>query len=226
MSLSLKRIAAEKAVEYIQSGQVIGLGTGSTVNYAIAKIGKLIREGALKDILAIPTSKQTEKLAKEEGIPLTTLEEHPVIDLTIDGADEVDPLLNLIKGLGGALLREKIVAKASKQEIIVVDDSKLVEALGTKAPLPVEVLPFAWKLLEKELAKLDCKPMLRLKDGERFLTDQGNYIFDCYFSSIKDPYALEQKLNDIPGAIEHGLFLDLADMVIVASAAGVKILKR
>jgi len=176
--------------------------------------------------LAVATSLQTEKLAKEEGIPLTTLEEHPVIDLTIDGADEVDPKLNLIKGLGGALLREKIVAKASKQEIIVVDDSKLVKTLGTKAPLPVEVLPFAWKPLEKELEKLGCKPRLRVKDGERFLTDQGNYIFDCYFSSIKDPYALEQKLNNIPGVIEHGLFLDLADMVIVASSSGVKILQR
>jgi ribose 5-phosphate isomerase A len=166
-------------------------------------------------------------LAKELGIPLTTLLDHPVIDLTIDGADEVDPKLNLIKGLGGALTREKVVAANSIKEIIVVDESKLVEQLGTKAPLPVEIIKFSWNTCKSKLESLQCEPILR-KDKKNpqvnYVTDNDNYVLDCRFKGIQSPTELELQINNIPGVIENGLFLNLTDLVVVASAEGIKVL--
>ena len=208
--------------EYVKDGMVVGLGTGSTVEWTIRKLGELIKDGL--EIVGIPTSVRSEELAKELNIPLTTLLDHPVIDLTIDGADEVDPKLNLIKGMGGALTREKIVASNSKQEIIVVDDSKLVEVLGTKSPLPVEVTPFAWNCCKNTLERYDSEPVLRMKDKQEFITDNNNYILDCRFKGITKPDILELKINNTPGVIENGLFLNLTDMVITASHEGIRVL--
>ena len=222
--MNLKQIAGEKAVEYVKDGMVVGLGTGSTVFYAIKKIGERVKNGL--DIIGIPTSVETEKLAKQIGIQLSTLEEHPVIDVTIDGADEIDKKLNLIKGMGGALLREKIVASASKKEVIVADDSKLVDMLGTRTPLPVEVARFGWSYAAKKISELGCKTELRKKDGEIFITDNGNYILDCKFNKIDKPEEMEQKINNIPGVLENGLFIGLADVAVVASDKGVKVIEK
>lgn len=220
-----KKQAGEVAAEYVEDGMVVGLGTGSTVEWTIRKLGERFKDG-LK-VIGIPTSIRSEMLAKELGIPLGTLLDHPVIDLTIDGADEVDPKLNLIKGLGGALTREKVVAANSKKEIIVVDESKLVELLGTKAPVPVEVIQFAWNTCKTKLESLQCEPILR-KDKNNpqlsYVTDNDNFILDCKFNGIQSPIELELKLNNIPGVIENGLFLNLTDLVVVASAEGIKIL--
>jgi ribose 5-phosphate isomerase A len=218
-----KQEAAEKAVEFIQSGMVVGLGEGSTAIFAIRKLGQKIQEGALKDILGIPCSKKVEMEAQKAGIPLTSLNEHPAIDITIDGADEVDPQLNLIKGGGGALLREKIVAQATKREIIVVDESKLSPALGTHWPLPIEVVPFAWKSHIPYLATLGGKADQHLNaDGQPCTTDQGNYILYCNFGPIKDPGALSTVLKQHAGIAEHGLFVNLATDVIVAGVDGIR----
>jgi ribose 5-phosphate isomerase A len=223
----LKRKAAERAVEYVELGMVVGLGAGSTAAFAVRRIARLLREGQLHDILGVPCSRQVEAEARQLGIPLTTLNEHPVIALTIDGADEVDPDLNLIKGGGGALLREKIVAQASRREIIVVDESKLSPALGTCWPVPVEVVPFSWRAQVAYLESLGAKPSLRLTDdGTPFQTDQGNLIFDCHFGPIPDPAKLAARLNGRAGIVEHGLFLELATEVIVAGEEGMRHLKR
>jgi ribose 5-phosphate isomerase A len=176
------------------------------------------------EIIGIPTSIQTDNLAKECKIPLSNLQEHPEVDLTIDGADEVDPKLNLIKGMGGALLREKIVAHASKKEIIVVDDSKLVDVLGSKSPLPVEVSPFGWKNCRELLEGFGCKAELRVREGKTVISDNENYIIDCRFQSIENPKVLEQKINNLPGVLENGLFLGLTHLVIAASESGIKLL--
>lgn len=219
---ALKKEAGEKAAEYVKDSMVVGLGTGSTVEWTIRKLGQRVQEGL--DIIGIPTSIRSEKLAKEMNIPLSTLLEQPIIDLTIDGADEVDPKLNLIKGLGGALTREKIVASCSKKEIIVVDDSKIVTILGTKAPVPVEILPFAWNTCKIALEKLDAEPNIRMVDDKKYITDNGNYILDCRFNGITNPDNLEMLINNIPGVVENGLFLHLIDMVINASPDEIKIL--
>jgi len=221
--MNLKQIAGEKAVEYVKDGMVVGLGTGSTVFYAIKKISEGVKNGL--DIIGIPTSVETEKLAKQIGIQLSTLEEHPVIDVTIDGADEIDKKLNLIKGMGGALLREKIVASASKKEVIVADDSKLVDMLGTRTPLPVEVARFGWSYAAKKISELGCNVGLRKKNGEVFITDNGNYILDCKFHQIDKPKEMEQKINLIPGVLENGLFIGLADVAVVAGEDGVRIIE-
>jgi len=218
----LKKQAGERAAEYVKDGMIVGLGTGSTVEWTIRKLGELVKDGL--EISGIPTSVRSETLAREQGIKLTTLMEHPKIDLTIDGADEVDPKLNLIKGLGGALTREKIVAASSEKEIIVVDESKLVEVLGTKAPVPVEVIPFAWNTCKSKLMNLNSKPVLRMVDEKEYITDNNNYILDCKFNQINNPDELEMKINNIPGVIENGLFLKLTDIVIVASIRGIEIL--
>ena len=221
--MNLKQIAGEKAVEYMKDGMVVGLGTGSTVFYAIKKISEGVKNGL--DIIGIPTSVETEKLAKQIGIQLSTLEEHPVIDVTIDGADEIDKKLNLIKGMGGALLREKIVASASKKEIIIADDSKLVDMLGTKSPLPVEIARFGWSYAAKKISELGCNVGLRKKNGEVCITDNGNYILDCKFHQIDKPKEMEQKINLIPGVLENGLFIGLADVAVVAGEDGVRIIE-
>lgn len=221
--MELKRTAGEKACEAVKSGMIVGLGTGSTVYYTIKKLGKMVAGGL--EIQGIPTSIQSETLAKEVGIPLTTLDENPVVDVTIDGADEVDGDLNLVKGMGCALLREKIVAAASKKEIIVVDESKLVETLGTKSPLPVEVLTFGATRTRMVIEKaFGCSGEYRVKNGVRILTDNNNYLLELNFSGIGDAPVVDVELNSIPGVMENGLFIGLTDTVIVASKSGVKLL--
>lgn len=223
----LKKMAGEKAVEYIESGMVVGLGYGSTAIHALRLIGELIRRGELEGIQAIPTANLIAEEARRAEIPLTSLEEHPRIDVTIDGADEVDPELNLIKGGGGALLREKIVAQATLLNIIVVDEQKLSPVLGTNFDLPVEIISFGWRPLEEYLRSLGAEPQLRTKtDGAAFVTDSGNYILDCHFGPIDDPYALSAELISRAGIVEHGLFLDLASEVIIAAGDGIRSLKR
>lgn len=220
--MNLKQVAGERAIEYVRDGMVVGLGTGSTAYFAIKRLGMMVSQGL--DIIGIPTSVQTEEIAKESGIPLSNLEEHPEIDVTIDGADEVDPNLDLIKGMGGALLREKIVASASRIEVIVVDTSKIVDILGTKSHLPVEVNKFGWKICFERLKAFGCDVRLRKRDDDIFITDNGNYIIDCSFESITDPKGLESKINNLPGVMENGLFLGLADFVIIGTEDGVKLL--
>lgn len=218
----LKKLAAEKAVEQVESGMIVGLGEGSTAIFALIKIGELLQDGTLKNIRGIPCSKKIADAATQARIPLTTLEAHPVIDLTIDGADEIDPALNLIKGGGGALFREKIVAQASKREIIVADESKLSPALGTIFALPIEVLPFGWESQKNFLTELGAKVKQRsFKNGTPYFTDQGNYILDADFGPIHDLNTLNGALNQRVGIVEHGLFLDLASQAIIAGKDGV-----
>jgi ribose 5-phosphate isomerase A len=222
-----KKQAAKEAVTFLKSGMIVGLGTGSTATIAIKIISQLLQAEALDDILGIPSSVKTARLAQELGIPLTSLEEHPEIDVTIDGADEVDPELNLIKGGGGALLKEKILAQASKQVIIVVDESKLSPKLGTKWALPVEVLPFAWKTEAYFLESLGAAAAIRkLSDETLYKTDQGNLIIDANFGEIQQPDALAQKLQERAGIIEHGLFIGLASMVISSGKSGIQKLTK
>jgi ribose 5-phosphate isomerase A len=225
--LGFKQQAAERAVEFIESGMVVGLGHGSTAVFAVRRIAELLQAGTLKEILGIPCSTQVEAEAKKLGIPLTTLDEHPVIDITIDGADEVDPNLNLIKGAGGALLREKIVAQASLREIIVVDGSKLSLALGTQRALPVEVTPFGWRTQAAYIETLGARVSVREAHKEiSFKTDQGNLILDCTFGPIEQPALLGAALSERAGIVEHGLFIGLATDIIVGGTEGVRHLWR
>lgn len=222
----LKQLAAEKAVEQVQSGMVLGLGTGSTTRYAVDKIGQLWQSGHLTNIVGIPTSEGTATLARHYGIPLTTLFEHPLIDVAIDGADEVDPHLNLIKGLGGALLREKMVEQKAQKLLIVVDERKISRQLGTVSPVPVEVVRFEWRYTARWLEGLGCQPILRGGEASPYLTDNGNYILDCHFPQpITEAEALAHQLTARVGVVEHGLFLGMATEVIVASATGVQVLR-
>ena len=216
----LKQLAAEQAVEEVESGMIVGLGTGSTIYYALLKLGEKVRNGL--DIIGIPTSKQTEEVATQQGISLSTLGEHPVIDLTIDGADEVNPALDLIKGAGGALVREKIIAHASKQLIIIIDEGKRVEQLGSKFPVPVEVVPFGWGSTQIALNRICRDSTLR----PNFVSDNGNYILDCTFDGIPDPGTTECIINNIPGVVDNGLFINRTDQVIIGAASGVQTLKR
>lgn len=228
MSLTdeFKKKAAYRAVEYVSSGMVLGLGTGSTTQFAVERIGERFHNGQLKNILGIPSSIQTQKFARRLAIPLTTLDEHPVIDLTIDGADEVDPELNLIKGGGGALLREKIIAQASRRNVIVIDQSKLSPKLGSHRALPVEVVPFAHKTEENYLNSLGASVTLRRTGNDQpFQTDQNNLILDADFGPITDLNALVKKLAERAGIVDHGLFLGMADEVIVADELKIKHLK-
>jgi ribose 5-phosphate isomerase A len=219
-----KQTAGEASLRYVQDGQVVGLGTGSTAKFAILGLGEKVRQG-LK-IRGIPTSLRSRDLATELGIPLTTFEEVQQIDVTIDGADEFDPQLNLIKGGGGALLREKIVASASKKLVIVTDSSKQVPVLG-KFPLPVEVIKFAQALVAREIAALGASTVLRKDEaGNAYITDEGNHILDCSFGQIPDPAGLAVKLSQIPGVVEHGLFIGMASSVIMARGTQVIELKR
>jgi len=218
-----KKEAAEAAVELVRPGMVIGLGHGSTARYALLKIAELLRTGKLWEIKGVPCSKKVEEEAKALGIPLTTLEEHPELDLTIDGADEIDPKLNVIKGGGGAMLREKIVAQATRYEVIVADDTKFSPKLGTRAPVPVEVLPFGWRTHVRFLESLGARVSLRVNaDGTPFLTDQGNYVLDCYFGPIQDVDGLAKELDLRAGIVGHGLFVGLVDEVFLAGPSGVR----
>ena len=211
--ISEKKLSAEAACDYVKDGMIVGLGTGTTAEFAVRKIGGLVRDGL--SIKGIPTSKRTRELAEEEGIPLIDFSESMFIDLTIDGADEIDGNLNMIKGGGAALLQEKIVASVSRAEIIVVNRTKLVDQLGV-FPLPVEVIPFGWQVVFNQLESLHGNPDLRLNQGEPLVTDQGNYIIDCHFRKIENPKLLEHQLNMIPGVVENGLFINLCTKMIVA----------
>ncbi|WP_028592342.1 ribose-5-phosphate isomerase RpiA [Paenibacillus massiliensis] len=215
--MNMKKIAAEKAVEAIQDGMKVGLGTGSTAYWAILKIGERVRDG-LK-IEAVATSRASEQLAEESGITLVPFESLDRLDLTIDGADEVDENLHLVKGGGGALLREKIVAAQSDKLIIVADESKAVQTLGA-FPLPVEVVPFAHEWTKRSLEETGATVSWRRADGELYITDNGNYIADCSYGQIKEPGSLAAILNAIPGVVDNGLFVGMADQVIIAAADG------
>ena len=219
-----KQAAARASLKFVHDGNVVGLGTGSTAAYAVRLLAERVRSG-LK-IRGIPTSSRTRELAASLGIPVITFDDAQQIDVTIDGADEFDPQLQLIKGGGGALLREKIVASTSRQVVIVADASKQVQVLG-KFPLPVEVVPFAEPLVAKRIADMGAKPELRrMLDGKAFVTDSGNHILDCKFGAIPDPPALARTLDAMPGVVEHGLFINLASVVLVARGAEVRELRR
>jgi len=222
-----KQEAAEHAVQCIHSGMTVGLGTGSTAIFAIQRIAELFHHGQLSQIVVFPTSKAAWREAAKLGLPLLTEDLPQEIDVTIDGADEVDPQLNLIKGGGGALLREKIVAQASNREIIIVDESKLSPQLGTYWPVPVEVLPYGWQSQARYLASSGAEiDVRRTPDGREFRTDQGNMILDCRFGPIGDLEGLAHLLQARAGIIEHGLFVNLAQDVIVAGHGGIRHLKR
>lgn len=212
-----KRNAAERAVDYIYDGMIVGLGTGSTAYWAIQKLGSKVQEGL--NIKAIATSIQSEELAKKLGIPIITFSEINEIDITIDGADEVDPNLYMIKGGGGALLREKIVAAASKQFIVIVDESKLVNCLGT-FPLPIEIVKFGFEITIKRLQLLKCEPRLRKIENKVYVTDNDNYIVDCHFNRIEKPEELHNRLNLLPGIVDNGLFVNMTRKVIVGYRNG------
>jgi ribose 5-phosphate isomerase A len=223
-----KEAAGARAAEAVRPGMTLGLGTGSTVEYFLAALGRRCQEGELPGVRGVPTSLRTEREASSRGIPLITLEEAGFLDLTVDGADEVDPGLDLIKGLGGALLREKMVAQASRRFVIIVDENKLVPRLGTRSPLPVEVVRFAWRchlpFLESLGAEVDLKTG---PDGEAYLTDNGNLILHCRFTEgIGDPAGLEDVLASRAGIVETGLFLGLAGEVLVGGAGTVRSVSR
>jgi ribose 5-phosphate isomerase A len=219
----LKRAAAERAVEFVENRMVLGLGTGSTAAFVVEALARRVAQGL--SVVAIPTSEHTAEMARGLGIPLTNFGEHRRIDLAIDGADEVERgTLNLIKGHGGALLREKIVAAASERFIVVVDDEKLVDRLGERFPIPVEIVRFGWQATAAALEKLGTKPELRQTDGRTFITDGGDFILDCPFSSIAQPRQLEQVINMTVGVVENGLFLGRSTAVIVASDNGVDVM--
>lgn len=213
-----KALAAHKAMEFVQDGQILGLGTGSTVHHFLTALGKRVQQGLR--VRGVPTSQATAVYARQLGIPLLSNEEPWDIDVAVDGADQVDPHLNLIKGGGGALLREKIVAKAAQQFIVIVDQAKQVPSLGLHFPLPVEIVPFGWRTTQRHLENLGWQSPLRQKAGQPFLTDNGNYIMDLHIPEIADPAALELSLNQIPGVVECGLFVMMTSLVITGTNDG------
>ena len=229
--MKLKELAAMKALEYVRSGMILGLGTGSTSAIFVDALGSALRQGTLKDIRGVPTSIEVADRARQERIPLTTLADNPRLDLAVDGADEVDGQNNLIKGLGRALLREKIVEIHAERFIVIVDESKLVTSLGSKVPLPVEIIQFEAEAHVRWLTTLGCRAGLWLeKDGQPVVTDNGNYLARCWFnqsggSGIPDIHKLDRELNQRPGIVEHGLFLGMADQVIVAGKDGIKMIE-
>ncbi|HSB12653.1 MAG TPA: ribose-5-phosphate isomerase RpiA [Blastocatellia bacterium] len=208
-----KKRAAERGIEMIQDGQVVGLGTGSTAKFAIEGLARLASQGL--SFTGVPTSIATQKLATDLGIPLLDLNEVNGIDVTLDGADEIDSDFNMIKGGGGALTREKLVALASKTRVILVDESKLVTRLGAARTLPIEVLSFSWKFSARLLDQMGCSVSLRTLGTEPFLSDNGHYILDCDFGAIDDAPALERQIKLVPGVIESGLFIGIADTLVV-----------
>ncbi len=223
----LKKEAGVSAVDFVESGMVLGLGTGSTTRFALEELGKRLKEGKLKDIVGICSSIQTENRARDLGIPIVSFDEKQELDLTIDGADEVDPQLNLIKGGGGALLREKVLAQSSKRNIMIVDESKLSPKLGTHFPVPIEVIPFAWMPVANFIKFLGGDPVLRKEDnGQTYTTDQDNYILDSNFGPISNLEQLAQQLGQKAGIAEFGLFLGTASEVIVATSNGIRYQKR
>lgn len=230
----LKRAAAARALDYVHSGMFLGLGTGSTAAHFLELLAERLRSGAVADVWGVPTSEATAARARHLGIPLISLSEclrrrgQPLLDLAVDGADEVDPHLNLIKGLGRALLREKVVEMHAARFVVIVDESKLVPRLGWRAPLPLEIIPFEAEVQVHWLGSLGCRAELwRQADGSPVVTDNGNFLARCWFEGgIADPYALARLLDGRPGIVEHGLFLDMAHQVVVAGAQGVRVLTR
>ena len=224
----LKRAVARRALEFVEDDMVVGLGTGSTTAYFIEYLGKLIMEEELEDVYGVPTSYQSRLLAIENGIPVVGLDEVDAIDIAVDGADEVDPHLNLIKGRGAALTMEKIIEYRAGTFLVLVDESKLVERLGEKMPVPLEVIPTAWRAIAEEVEVFNAEAELRMaskKDGP-VITDNGNFILDVRFHHIEDPLDLEIELNNIPGVVENGIFADIADIVLVGTGDGVKRMER
>ncbi len=225
--IDLKAQAAERALAFLEGVRLLGLGTGSTAERFTRRVAELYQAGELGDLLVVPTSRATADLAEELGLPLTSLDEHPQLDLTVDGADEVDPHLGLVKGLGGALTREKIVAHASRRFVVVVDEGKRVGRLGTRGPVPIELLAFGRAPIERALQDRGATLSWRSEGTGLFATDEGNLILDAAFAGgIDDPMALNGWLNGLPGVVEHGLFLGMADAVVVAAESGVEILER
>ncbi len=220
----LQKAAAEHAAGLVEEGMIVGLGTGSTAAFAIIALATRVRAGL--HIRGIPTSRASALLARTHGIPLTTLDTHPVVDLTIDGADEVDPHLDVIKGAGGALLREKIVASATRRQVIIVDETKLVDRLGQRSPLPVEVVPFGRKRTEQALASLGLTPTLRRVNARPFRTDNGNCILDCVLPSTFAVHDLAAAIKAVVGVVDHGFFLDLTDTVVISSSAGIEVREK
>ncbi len=218
----LKRLAAIKAVDYVQDGMVVGLGTGSTARHMIVALGEKVRRGLR--VRGVPTSRETADLAKHHGLTLIESVDEWVIDVAIDGADQVDPRLNLVKGGGGALLKEKIVAASAKQFIVVVDHTKRVSVLGNTFPLPIEVVPFGWGSTVKQIQEVSGgKATLRVRNGQVFITEAGHYIIDVHLEAIPEPGDLEARLNEIPGVVETGLFVGRADLLLVGTPQGVEI---
>jgi ribose 5-phosphate isomerase A len=214
----IKELVGRQAADLVQQGMTVGIGTGSTAYWLIIALAEKIRNGF--QCVAVPTSKKTKELAAQHSIQLADLNDVDVIDLTIDGADEINPDLQLIKGGGGALLQEKMVAAASRQFVVIADEQKYVPQLG-KFPLPVEILPYGWKQTKKKIEQTGCKKvMLRMKNDAVFVTDHGHYILDCYFEQINDPDQLNSQLNQIPGLLENGLFINMADGVLIGYADG------
>ncbi|AIF70422.1 ribose 5-phosphate isomerase [Palaeococcus pacificus DY20341] len=223
----MKKLVAKEALKFVEDGMVVGLGTGSTTAHFIRLLGKLVMEEEL-EIYGIPTSYQAKFLAIESGIPVVSLDEVDAIDIAVDGADEVDPNLNLIKGRGAALTMEKIIDYRAGTFIVLVDESKLVDYLGQKMPVPIEVIPSAWRVIAEEIEVFNATAELRMgikKDGP-IVTDNGNFILDAKFERIEDPLDMEIELNNIPGVVENGIFADIADVVLVGTKEGVKKMER
>lgn len=224
----MKKLVAKEALKYIEDDMIVGLGTGSTTAYFIKMLGKMIMKEELFDVYGLPTSYQARILALESGVPVVSLDEVDAIDIAVDGADEVDPHLNLIKGRGAALTMEKIIEYRAGTFLVLVDESKLVEYLGQKMPVPIEVIPAAWRVIKEELEVFNATAELRMgvkKDGP-VITDNGNFILDAKFERIEDPLDLEIELNNIPGVVENGIFADIADIVLVGTKDGVRRLER
>ena len=223
----LKKMAAEKAVERVETGMVVGLGTGSTAAFAVSTIGERMKSEGLS-IIGVPTSVRTFEQATELGIPLATLEEQPKLDLAIDGADEIElSSLNLIKGAGGALLREKLVEVSADKLIIIADSTKKVDKLGSKFALPVEIVRFGWKSIFSRVEALGCEPVLRtVEGGDPYITDEKHYILDCKFGPMDDPVAIANALKGTAGVVEHGLFIDMVHEAIVATDTGIEVLSK
>jgi len=219
-----KREVGIAAAEHVRSGMALGLGSGSTVYFFLEELGRRVKSGL--EVVGIPTSERTAALARDFGIPLATFDERQELDMAVDGADEVDSQFNLVKGHGGALLREKIIAMAARRLVIVVDSSKLSPALGTNMTLPVEVVPFASALAQKRLERLGARPELRMDGDKPYVTDNANWILDCGFAPMADPARLEAEINRVPGVMENGLFIGLASEVIVARGGSIERLVR
>jgi ribose 5-phosphate isomerase A len=220
----LKRQAAIAALEAVQDGMIVGLGSGSTANHFIRELGVRVHRGL--HVKAIPSSEESRRLAEEVGVPLTTLRDHPVIDVTVDGADEVSDNLDLLKGRGGALVREKIVAHASNYVIIVVDESKLTGRLGSKFAIPVEVVPFAVDVVKAQLSAWGGDSDIRQSEGKEFISDNGNLILDWRHGAIHEPAELEKQLKHLTGVVDSGIFANVADLVIAAASAGIRKLQK